>query len=134
MPEANIANGEALYKQSCMACHGENGAGTGATTGPALWGADSFNIGAGMARMGTAAGYIKRNMPLGEVGGIKQGELTDQQAADLAAYILSHDRPDFPGKENDWPNEDAPDDAAYETKAKKTKEEVSQGPEGETKK
>lgn len=134
LPEPNVANGEALYKKSCIACHGENGEGTGATTGPALWGENSFNIGAGMARLGTAAGYIKRNMPIGEMGGIKQGELTQQQAADLAAYILSHERPDFSGKENDWPNSDAPDDTPYETKAKKVKEEVPQGPEGETKK
>ncbi|WNS74399.1 c-type cytochrome [Bacillus sp. DTU_2020_1000418_1_SI_GHA_SEK_038] len=134
LPEPNVANGEALYKKSCMTCHGENGEGTGANSGPALWGENSFNIGAGMARIRTAAGYIKRNMPIGEMGGIKQGELTDQQAADLAAYILSHERPDFPGKENDWPNGDAPEDAAYETKAKKVKEEVPQGPEGETKK
>jgi len=134
LPKANIANGEKLYKQSCMQCHGEDGSGSGAITGPALWGENSFNNGAGMARMGTAAGFIKRNMPLGEMGGIKQGELTVQQAADLAAYILSQERPDFAGKVNDWPNGDAPDDVPYETKAKKKKEEIPQGPEGETKK
>lgn len=112
----SLVEAEALYNQACAACHGQDGQGTGPTSGPALWGPDSFNLGAGMARIGTAAGYIKRNMPLGQMGGIKQGELTDEQATMLAAYILSHDRPDFPGKVNDWPNGDAPDDAAYLTK------------------
>jgi thiosulfate dehydrogenase len=44
------------------------------------------------------------------------GSLTDQQAFDIAAYVVSRPRPDFPGKENDWPNGDAPPDAAYPTK------------------
>lgn len=138
-PTPNLANGERLFKQSCAACHGADGSGTGANSGPALWGKNSFNIGAGMGRLGTATGYIKRNMPLGEMGGKKQGTLTEQEAVDLAGYILSHDRPDFPGKENDWPNGDAPNDVPYETKAKKAKQtkassldEVFQGPEGET--
>ncbi|MBM7649784.1 thiosulfate dehydrogenase [Bacillus ectoiniformans] len=130
LPEPNASNGEKLYQQSCIQCHGQNGEGTGATTGPALWGENSFNIGAGMARMKTAAGYIQRNMPKGAMGGINEGELTDQQAADLAAYILSHERPDFKGKEKDWPNGDAPDDAAYETTAKKTAPATSQNGEG----
>lgn len=134
LPDANIANGEELYAKSCAACHGQNGEGTGANTGPALWGDNSFNIGAGMARPGTMAGYIKRNMPPAEMGGINKGDLTDQQTADLAAFILSHERPDFEQKANDWPNGDRPDDVLYETKAKKVKEEIPQGPEGETKK
>ncbi|PTQ56771.1 MAG: Cytochrome c family protein [Candidatus Carbobacillus altaicus] len=117
MPEPpSLVEAEALYQQACAACHGQDGQGTGPMSGPALWGPDSFNLGAGMARIGTAAGYIKRNMPIGQMGGIQQGELTDEQATMLAAYILSHDRPDFPGKVNDWPNGDAPDDAAYLTK------------------
>lgn len=120
-PTPNIANGEKLFQQACSACHGIDGSGKGPTSGPALWGKNSFNVAAGMGRLGTASGFIKRNMPLGEMGGIKQGTLTDQQATDLAAYILSKERPDFPGKENDWPNGDAPKDVPYETKAKKGK-------------
>ncbi|WP_028988153.1 c-type cytochrome [Thermicanus aegyptius] len=118
-PTPNKENGEKLYQQACMQCHGADGSGTGPTTGPALWGDNSFNIGAGMARIGTMAGYIKRNMPLAPMGGINKGDLTDQEAVDLAAYILSHDRPDFAPKANDWPNGDAPDDVPYETTAKK---------------
>jgi thiosulfate dehydrogenase len=134
LPEANAANGEKLYKQSCVTCHGQNGEGSGATTGPALWGDNSFNNGAGMARPGTMAGYIKRNMPPVEMGGLNKGEITEQQAADLAAFILSQPRPDFAKKANDWPNGDAPDDVPYSTNSKKVKEESPQGAEGEKKK
>jgi thiosulfate dehydrogenase len=119
VPTSDLANGEKIYQQSCSACHGADGAGTGPTSGPALWGSKSFNIGAGMGRISTAAGYIKRNMPLGEMGGIKQGSLTDQQAADLAGFILSKERPDFAEKANDWPLGDAPADVPYELKSTK---------------
>jgi thiosulfate dehydrogenase len=47
----------------------------------------------------------------------RQGTLTDQQAYDLAAYINSQPRPDFPGKELDWPFGDPPPDVAYPTNA-----------------
>ena len=119
VPKPDLANGEKLFQQSCSQCHGADGSGTGPTTGPALWGDKSFNIGAGMGRISTAAGYIKRNMPLGEMGGIKQGSLSDQQAADLAGFILSKDRPDFADKANDWPKGDAPADVPYELKSSK---------------
>jgi thiosulfate dehydrogenase len=45
----------------------------------------------------------------------KPGTLSDEQAANLAAFINAQPRPDLPGKEYDWPNGDAPPDAAYET-------------------
>ncbi|MED4205555.1 c-type cytochrome [Neobacillus mesonae] len=118
-PKPNVANGEKLYQQSCSACHGADGSGTGPTSGPALWGSKSFNIGAGMGRISTAAGYIQRNMPLGEMGGVKQGTLNDQQAADLAGFILSQQRPDFAEKVNDWPKGDGPADVPYELKSSK---------------
>ena len=58
---------------------------------PALWGKDSYNWGAGMHRINTAAGFIQHNMPLG------RGEtLSDQEAWDVAAYINSHERPQDP--------------------------------------
>lgn len=100
IPEPDIVYGEELYEtKNCMSCHAIDGLGTGATTGPALWGDQSFNDGAGMARLTKAAGYIQDNMPIGQ-----ENTLTDQEAADLAAYILSQDRPAFDGHENDWPD------------------------------
>src|SRR3546814_7456590 len=58
---------------------------------PPLWGPDSYNWGAGMARIDTAAGFIKANMPLG-----KPFSLTDQEAWDVAAFVDSHERPKDP--------------------------------------
>ena len=100
------ANGRALFAVKCTVCHGVDGQGTAAA--PPLWGARSFNIGAGMARVSLAAGFIKANMPLGQ-----GGTLSDDEAYDLAAFISSQPRPDFPGKVNDWPKSGKPDDAPY---------------------
>jgi thiosulfate dehydrogenase len=105
----DAARGALVFAGACVACHGAAGQGT--TAAPPLWGEKSYNIGAGMARLRTAASFIRYNMPYGNP------TLTDQQAFDVAAYVNSHSRPDFPGKVNDWPRGDAPPDAAYPTKA-----------------
>lgn len=105
VPTPSVDDGEALYQQSCISCHADGGVGTGSNTGPALWGDDSFNDGAGLARMTKMAGYIQRNMP---VGG--ENTLTDQEAGDLAAYILSQDRPEWANHDKDWPNGGRPTD------------------------
>lgn len=99
--------GARLFASTCVTCHGDHGQGT--AVAPALWGAQSYNIGAGMARLRTAASFIRHNMPYGNA------TLTDQQAFDVAAYINSRPRPDFPGKEHDWPRGDAPPDVPYVT-------------------
>jgi thiosulfate dehydrogenase len=104
------AAGEQVYSAQCARCHGVSGEGT--STGPPAWGPASFAIGAGMARINTAAAFIRWNMPRDA-----PGTLSDQQAYDVAAFLLSHPRPDTPGKEKDWPNGDAPEDAAYSTLA-----------------
>lgn len=101
------AAGRMLFAAECARCHNEDGSGG---VGPALWGDGSYNIGAGMARLRTAASFIRHNMPFD-----KPGTLTDEQAANLAAFINAQPRPDLAGKEHDWPNGDAPPDAAYET-------------------
>lgn len=111
----DIANGEELYKKTCLACHGEDG--SGGATGLALWGDNSYNIGADMTRVRTAAGFIQSFMPAAPMGGYEKGSFTDEEALNIAAYINSMDRPDFPDKIYDWPNGDAPDDAAYKTLA-----------------
>jgi thiosulfate dehydrogenase len=102
--------GAALFKTTCAVCHGADGQGTAIAT--PLWGPQSFNIAAGMARVRTAAAFIRYNMPFD-----KPGSLTDQQAFDVARYLTTRPRPDFPGKELDWPRGDPPPDAAYETNA-----------------
>lgn len=105
IPTPSVDNGEQIYQQSCIACHAGDGSGIGANIGPALWGDTSFNDGAGLARMSKMAGYIQAYMPAGA-----PGTLTDQEAADLAAYILSQGRPEWSKHDTDWPNGDKPSD------------------------
>ncbi len=104
--EGDTARGRAVFASTCTRCHGDDGLGT--LIAPPLWGDSSFNIGAGMARLRTAAAFIRFNMP--NDGAVV---LTDQQAMDVAAYVVSRPRPDFPGKLQDWPYGDAPPDVAY---------------------
>ncbi|HET7307015.1 MAG TPA: c-type cytochrome [Gammaproteobacteria bacterium] len=87
-------HGAKVFKTHCALCHGADGQGrmsAGAVVFPPLWGAQSFNWGAGMHRIPTAAAFIKANMPYG-VG----GTLTDQQAWDVAAFVDHHPRPQDP--------------------------------------
>jgi thiosulfate dehydrogenase len=106
------ARGRTVFVNNCARCHGNTGAGMGPI--PALWGPRSFSIGASMARQERAASFIRHNMPWDQ-----PGTLTDQQAFDVAAYMVSMPRPDSPGKENDWPAGDAPADVPYNTKGHK---------------
>lgn len=90
----NLAQGAEVYKAQCAVCHGAEGQGQKVGDSyvmPPLWGKDSYNWGAGMHRINTAASFIKHNMPLG-----KGGSLTDQQAWDVAAYVNRHERPQDP--------------------------------------
>lgn len=106
----NVASGQTGYAASCARCHGENGEGT--PVAPAVWGAESYSIGAGMARQNMLATFVMHNMPFD-----MPGTLSPQEAADVAAYVLTMPRQDYPGKERDWPGGNPPADAAYATDA-----------------
>jgi thiosulfate dehydrogenase len=83
-----------VFTAQCALCHGAQGQGQKSGKHyvfPPLWGADSYNWGAGMHRLPLAAGFIKANMPLGQ-----GGSLSDQQAWDVAAFINSQPRPQDP--------------------------------------
>ena len=117
VPIPNVADGEVLYQNSCIACHAGDGSGIGSNTGPALWGDGSFNDGAGIARMSKMAGYIQNNMPIGAAG-----TLTDQEASDLAAFILSQDRPEWKNHDKDWPQGGRPTDIMNKEKRDQIKD------------
>jgi len=117
---ADPAHRKELYDAKCAECHGSNGEGLKNAEGkfvvPPLWGDESFNIGAGMARTYTAAAFIKSNMPIGYGLNPPLGEggaLSDQEAVDIADYFTHQPRPDFPPKVNDWPKGGKPKDARY---------------------
>ena len=117
MPDlaADLRAGEQVFTDRCAICHGADGAGLPATTHaadgyvfPPLWGPDSFNNGAGMHRVLTAARFIKAKMPLGEA------DLTDDQAFDVAAYINSKPRPQMADLDRDYPDRSTkPVDSPY---------------------
>lgn len=95
----DYVRGEQVYRDNCALCHGADGEGQKVGDGyvfPPLWGADSYNWGAGMHRVNTAAAFIKANMPLSQ-----GGSLSDQQAWDVALFMNSHKRPQDPRYQGD---------------------------------
>jgi len=108
--QLDTAAGHAVYSRVCVGCHGPGGEGVeigGARPGP-LWGPRSWNDGAGMARVYTAAGFIRYAMPL-----TAPGSLSDREAQEVAAYINSQPRPSFARKAQDYPGASIPADAVY---------------------
>jgi thiosulfate dehydrogenase len=114
---ADLKHGQLVFENKCTSCHGKDGQGLPQTAGkgyqyPPLWGKDSYNDGAGMARLLTAARFIKANMPLGATYDAPQ--LKDDEAYDVAAYINSFDRPQKTNKQLDYPNlSKKPKDSPY---------------------
>lgn len=104
----NLSNGKIIYKNQCSSCHQENGQGlhkqqkNDGYIYPPLWGNDSYNHGAGMNRVLTAAQFIKANMPFG--ASAENPILTDEEAYDVAGYINNMERPIKQGVEKDYPN------------------------------
>ena len=85
------SRGHQIYVQKCAFCHRTDGSGRymdDTYFRPALWGANSFNTKAGMHSAGDLAPFIYGNMPFGS-----GGELSKQEALDLACYIDSQPRP-----------------------------------------
>ena len=114
MPEldraADPVRGRRLYEAHCLGCHGTDGRGIRRslpTTDlgymvPPLWGPDSFNDGAGMARLITAANFIHFNMPHGT--SYLNPQLSPEQSWDIAAYMISQPRPQKAGLDRDFPD------------------------------
>ena len=87
--------GAKIFESNCAFCHSSNGQGRKDINGryvfPPLWGPSSYNWGAGMASVKTAAAFIRANMPLGQ-----SNRLSEQEAWDVAAFINSQERPKDP--------------------------------------
>jgi len=104
---ADLAHGAQVFGQVCAACHGANGEGQRKAEGPGyqfppLWGADSYNDGAGMTRLLTAAAFAKHNMPIGVT--FAAPVLTDDDAYDVAGYVNAQPRPQKADLDRDFPN------------------------------
>ncbi|MDX1628859.1 MAG: c-type cytochrome [Fulvivirga sp.] len=106
---ADTITGKFIYESRCLPCHGKNGRGTpkpGDTFNgylyPPLGGDDTFNDGAGMNRVITAAEFIKYNMPFG--ASYDAPILSDEEAYHVAAYINTFERPEKSDKSLDFPD------------------------------
>jgi thiosulfate dehydrogenase len=107
---ANPARGATVFLERCAACHQMNGLGmrkgpAGSAAGylfPPLWGADSFNDGAGMHRLIASASFIRANMPLGTT--FEAPVLSVDDAWDVAAFMNSQPRPLRSDLDRDYPD------------------------------
>lgn len=106
---ADPVKGKLVYEQTCVQCHGANGEGlvspnhgTSHFAYPPLWGKNSFNNSAGLSRIRSLSGFIYDNMP-NNLASHQKPILTEEQAWDVAAFIISQPRPEKFFKE-DWPN------------------------------
>ncbi len=81
------ARGAHIYKKNCSMCHLINGQGT--ENNPPVWGPDAFNDGAGMSTLPKMASFIFYNMPY------EDPFLTQEQALDVAAYLIDQRRPAY---------------------------------------
>lgn len=98
--------GKAVYLKKCQVCHGANGEGRfnpdkRSYLYPPLWGAHSYNDGAGMYRISNFAGFVKNNMPYGAT--YQNPQLTDEEAWNVAAFVNSQPRP-HKDHRNDYPD------------------------------
>lgn len=103
---ANPEIGKSVYINKCQSCHQENGQGVynadqSEYIYPALWGEHSFNDGAGLYRISNFAKYVKYNMPQGV--NYQNPMLSDEEAWDVAAYVISRNRPHI-NVPKDWPD------------------------------
>jgi len=125
LPEkaSDPTHGRQVFNNTCAACHGPDGQGQRLETAeveatgrryrfPPLWGTDSYNDGAGMARGITGAQFVHANMPLGTT--FEAPSLSVADAFDVIAYINEQTRPHKSGLEADFPDRSRkPVDATY---------------------
>ena len=105
----DLKRGKKIYEKECTLCHGTQGKGIrnqnfeDGYLYPPLWGKDSYNDGAGMHRVITAAAFIKNNMPYLQANW-ENPKLSDEEAYHVAGYINSFQRPEKQNKIADFPD------------------------------
>lgn len=101
--------GQAVFQRMCALCHGPDGLGRRAGPAservgyefPPIAGPASFNDGAGLARLIGAAEFIRGHMPAGATP--EEPSLGVDEAWDVAAYVVSLDRPQRADLAADYP-------------------------------
>lgn len=113
---ADTARGKEMFAMYCARCHSADGKGGKSlgikNPGPPLWGPGSWSIASPMGRQRIVAAFVHHHMPFDAPGFV-----ADTLANNIAGYVISRPRPDFAGKERDWPNGDAPPDLPYKVNA-----------------
>lgn len=90
--EGDPEKGKKIFDKYCALCHLEKY--QGEIYPPPLWGNGAFNDAAGMAKMPKLSSFIYWNMPYNDETPL----LTEDEAIDVASYILAQPRPHFPSK------------------------------------
>jgi len=105
---ADAVRGAEIYRDNCRSCHQEDGSGVwladeGRYRYPALWGSNSFGLMSGMGRLSTTATMIHGTMPRDKVDVTDVStRLSQTDAVDVSAYLLSKSHPYNARFVNDW--------------------------------
>lgn len=105
---ADPVRGKNIYNNNCASCHQSNGQGVWLDYQkrylyPAVWGNNSFGLMSGAGRLATLTTVVWGTMPLNKVNTLDPSTRMPQADAwDVAAYLLSKDRPFYARFVNDW--------------------------------
>lgn len=110
---ASPQHGAAVFRNNCAACHQSNGLGMMLQEGdqliekrryvyPPLWGPESYNDAAGMARVIAGAWFVHANMPKGVT--FEYPLLSADDAYDVMAFVDTQPRPHKADLSKDYPD------------------------------